>query len=316
MSEFRRTRPRLPAADDALRAAEVADGGRKEGEKVETKNKGKGWAVYAALVWPPGGEGSHNKGAGVAGGVGGSSPPTSQQAAPQGLVHWMSVMAEHMNNPHHDAVHYMWNGVEVSVPRRTVLTLFCREGLDALGDEKREEAEAARQGGRCNRWGRPRVLASLPKVTLSRTLEVSCLDSNFFPLGDGRRRNAASTDVDLLSSRRSKIIVSRRDADRLTYGTTLSGRSGGLRRQRHMRMQLCGGAPGALEKETTLRPIRLSLASEERRPTRGKRGSGEAWYRSEWTAGGEEEKNEEHGRKEGGDGRGVDCDASGNELAP
>ncbi|XP_045101431.1 zinc finger protein rotund-like isoform X7 [Portunus trituberculatus] len=24
----------------------------------------------------------------------------------------MSVMAEHMNNPHHDAVHYMWNGVE------------------------------------------------------------------------------------------------------------------------------------------------------------------------------------------------------------
>lgn len=68
----------------------------------------------AALVWPPGGEGSHNKGAGVAGGVGGSSPPTSQQAAPQGLVHWMSVMAEHMNNPHHDAVHYMWNGVEVS----------------------------------------------------------------------------------------------------------------------------------------------------------------------------------------------------------
>nr|XP_053640605.1 zinc finger protein rotund-like isoform X1 [Cherax quadricarinatus] len=66
----------------------------------------------AALVWPPGGEGSHNKGAGVAGGVGGSSPPTSQQAAPQGLVHWMSVMAEHMNNPHHDAMHYMWNGVE------------------------------------------------------------------------------------------------------------------------------------------------------------------------------------------------------------
>ena len=67
-------------------------------------------------MWPPGGEGSHNKGAAVAGGVGGSSPPTSQQAAPQGLVHWMSVMAEHMNNPHHDAVHYMWNGMEVSVP--------------------------------------------------------------------------------------------------------------------------------------------------------------------------------------------------------
>lgn len=36
----------------------------------------------------------------------------------QGLVHWMSVMAEHMTtNSHHDpaAVHYMWNGgVDVS----------------------------------------------------------------------------------------------------------------------------------------------------------------------------------------------------------
>ncbi|XP_076052915.1 zinc finger protein rotund-like isoform X3 [Oratosquilla oratoria] len=64
----------------------------------------------AALVWPPGGEGSHNK-AGGHGSVGGSSPPASQQA-PQGLVHWMSVVAEHMNNPHHDAVHYMWNGME------------------------------------------------------------------------------------------------------------------------------------------------------------------------------------------------------------
>ena len=48
MSEFRRTRPRLPAADDAPRAAEVADGGRKEGEKVETKSKGKGWAMYVS----------------------------------------------------------------------------------------------------------------------------------------------------------------------------------------------------------------------------------------------------------------------------
>lgn len=79
-------------------------------------------SLQAALVWPPGGEGSHNKGAGVAGGVGGSSPPTSQQAAPQGLVHWMSVMAEHMNNPHHDAVHYMWNGVEVSTHQTRVLS--------------------------------------------------------------------------------------------------------------------------------------------------------------------------------------------------
>ncbi len=34
----------------------------------------------------------------------------------QGLVHWMSVMAEHMNSAGgSDGVHYMWNGaVEVS----------------------------------------------------------------------------------------------------------------------------------------------------------------------------------------------------------
>lgn len=36
-----------------------------------------------------------------------------------GFAHWMSVMAEHMNNAastphHHDPVHYMWNGVDVS----------------------------------------------------------------------------------------------------------------------------------------------------------------------------------------------------------
>jgi hypothetical protein len=43
-------------------------------------------------------------------------PPTSSQ--PQaGLMHWMSVMAEHMTsaNPHHHDVHYMWNGVEVNL---------------------------------------------------------------------------------------------------------------------------------------------------------------------------------------------------------
>ena len=62
--------------------------------------------------------GSKSGGGGAAGGPGGhQGNPT------QGLVHWMSVMAEHMNsaaaNPHHDpaaaaAVHYMtWNGVEV-----------------------------------------------------------------------------------------------------------------------------------------------------------------------------------------------------------
>ncbi|CAL4092754.1 unnamed protein product, partial [Meganyctiphanes norvegica] len=72
-------------------------------------------ADEAALTWPPGGEGSHKgSGGGHTGGVGGASPPTSQHQAPtHELVHWMSVMAGHMNNPHNDAaVHYMWNGVE------------------------------------------------------------------------------------------------------------------------------------------------------------------------------------------------------------
>uniref|UniRef100_T1JKT8 C2H2-type domain-containing protein n=1 Tax=Strigamia maritima TaxID=126957 RepID=T1JKT8_STRMM len=63
----------------------------------------------AALVWSPAPD-PHVK-----------SSALSVQARPQspgssGLVHWMSMMAEHphMNTPHppHD-VHYMWNGVEV-----------------------------------------------------------------------------------------------------------------------------------------------------------------------------------------------------------
>jgi hypothetical protein len=50
----------------------------------------------------------------VPGAVGQGQNPT------QGLVHWMSaVMAEHMtSNSHHDpavGMHYMWNGVDVSI---------------------------------------------------------------------------------------------------------------------------------------------------------------------------------------------------------
>lgn len=71
----------------------------------------------AAFVW----EGGQHGGGGGPGGSGGHSKcggPASGQSQ-GGLVHWMSVMAEHMNNVtgsnHHDAVHYMWNGgVEVS----------------------------------------------------------------------------------------------------------------------------------------------------------------------------------------------------------
>ena len=84
-------------------------------------------------VHHPGGGGVHPGGPGAvavsagskSGGGGAAGGPGGHQGNPtQGLVHWMSVMAEHMNsaagNPHHDpaaaaAVHYMtWNGVEVS----------------------------------------------------------------------------------------------------------------------------------------------------------------------------------------------------------
>jgi hypothetical protein len=52
-----------------------------------------------------------------------NNPPAPSQ--PQaGLMHWMSVMAEHMTsaNPHHHDVHYMWNGVEVN--NQNILILF------------------------------------------------------------------------------------------------------------------------------------------------------------------------------------------------
>jgi hypothetical protein len=50
----------------------------------------------------------------MAGGPPQGGPNPGSAATTQGLVHWMSVMAEHMNNPHPHDVHYMWNGVEVS----------------------------------------------------------------------------------------------------------------------------------------------------------------------------------------------------------
>ncbi|XP_023711216.1 zinc finger protein rotund isoform X3 [Cryptotermes secundus] len=86
-------------------------------------------------VHHPGGGGIHPGGPGAVAVSAGSKPggggapggPGGHQGNPtQGLVHWMSVMAEHMNsaagNPHHDpaaaaAVHYMtWNGVEQCGP--------------------------------------------------------------------------------------------------------------------------------------------------------------------------------------------------------
>ncbi|XP_018021708.2 zinc finger protein rotund isoform X4 [Hyalella azteca] len=79
--------------------------------------------LQAALVWPPS-DGVQHKGGGVVGGCGGGpgiidggvvngGGNSSQHQTPQNLMHWMSFMAEQMNNPHHEASpHYMWNGVE------------------------------------------------------------------------------------------------------------------------------------------------------------------------------------------------------------
>lgn len=59
----------------------------------------------AALVWG-GSEGRVSSSSAMSGPLAGASAgPASPSSA--GLVHWMSVMADH-------DVHYMWNGVEVS----------------------------------------------------------------------------------------------------------------------------------------------------------------------------------------------------------
>ena len=108
------------------------------------------WWIYfkqkAALVWPgvpdPGVHGKSSGIVGLSGGGGANSslvntPPVSgansgRSVSPNsGLVHWVSVMADHAHVPspahtgsqHVDsAVHYMWNGsLEVCLP----LILIC-----------------------------------------------------------------------------------------------------------------------------------------------------------------------------------------------
>ncbi len=64
----------------------------------------------ANLLWGGGGGGSEK----TTTSVGGNGGTTNGGGGGQGLAHWMSVMAEHMNHettPLHPA--YMWNGVEV-----------------------------------------------------------------------------------------------------------------------------------------------------------------------------------------------------------
>lgn len=73
----------------------------------------------AAFVWssPPQASEVSSHGGGKTGGVvaGGTPPGGATPGSAQGLVHWMNVMAEHMNNPHTHDVHYMWNNVEVII---------------------------------------------------------------------------------------------------------------------------------------------------------------------------------------------------------
>ncbi|KAI5749965.1 hypothetical protein M8J76_011814 [Diaphorina citri] len=103
---------------------EEGEGNNEEDEDDEHDNNNE---KAAAFVWSSASEPPHNVAGGGTGSTGHSNKcvpvaggptgggPQGNQAPPQGLVHWMSVMAEHMNNAannvaHHDAVHYMWNG--------------------------------------------------------------------------------------------------------------------------------------------------------------------------------------------------------------
>ncbi|XP_076365377.1 uncharacterized protein LOC143254306 isoform X5 [Tachypleus tridentatus] len=75
------------------------------------------WTEYgtkAALVWTPTPD-TYGKSAGLS--TSSSAAPVRPVSPSSGLVHWMSMMADHahMNMPAHPSphdVHYMWNGVE------------------------------------------------------------------------------------------------------------------------------------------------------------------------------------------------------------
>lgn len=81
----------------------------------------------ATLVWGAGGAESGLKTSSGVGPAGGRMSPSS------GLVHWMSVMADHAPpapsphdsvSPHHMSAHYLWqtsaNGVEVSLQKNFI----------------------------------------------------------------------------------------------------------------------------------------------------------------------------------------------------
>ncbi|XP_049806198.1 zinc finger protein rotund-like isoform X1 [Schistocerca nitens] len=78
------------------------------------------------------------------------APPASAQ----GLVHWMSVMAEHINTPHHDSMHYMWNGVEQCGPHGKELdyawsrqSVVAKQGYEAKMSTLDQHNHSMQKGG-------------------------------------------------------------------------------------------------------------------------------------------------------------------------
>ncbi|XP_066907855.1 zinc finger protein rotund-like isoform X2 [Halyomorpha halys] len=92
-------------------------------------------------VWgESGGGGATNSGRCGGGGASG------QQG--QGLVHWMSVMAEHMNTvAAHDSPHYMWNGVEQCPPHGKDDYSWTRQSMVKQGYEAKMNENQNNQGG-------------------------------------------------------------------------------------------------------------------------------------------------------------------------
>ncbi|CAG0889547.1 unnamed protein product [Darwinula stevensoni] len=102
-----------PAAVSAAVSSDVLQSGT--GKGASTSPSGSGQAQHhQSQSHHPSSSSAHNSNhggpsAGPGGGGGGGGGGAG------GLVHWMSVMAEHVHaSPHHD-VHYMWNGVETKM---------------------------------------------------------------------------------------------------------------------------------------------------------------------------------------------------------
>lgn len=136
-----------------------------------------------------------------------NNPPTSSQ--PQaGLMHWMSVMAEHMTsaNPHHHDVHYMWNGVESKM---------------SSSDQSNSTGSSMHQkGGTLDQDGRMEGGVSLshgPPVVVGQLGSASA--ANLYGVGGPRSTTSASTSS---SSSQSPPI-----APIVSSGSTAGGKMSG-----------------------------------------------------------------------------------------